>query len=220
MILKLITVLLPWRLKRLALRQFFGYTLHPKAYIGLAWIFPRTLTMDEGSRIDHFNVAIHLDHMHLKKRASLNRGNWITGLSTRTHLPHFRHQPDRRAELIVGESSSITKNHHIDCTNRIEIGAFSTIAGYRSQLLTHSIDVFTNRQDSAPISIGDYAFVGTNVVILGGSTLPSRSVLGAKSLLNKAFYDEWTLYAGVPAKPLQAISDEAAYFSRAEGFVQ
>jgi hypothetical protein len=44
-------------------------------------------------------------------------------------------------------------------------------------------------------------------------------VLGAKSLLNKAYSEEWMLYAGVPAKPVQAIPSSARYFTRAEGFV-
>ena len=35
---------------------------------------------------------------------------------------------------------------------------------------------------AAPITIGDYCFVGTNCVLLGGSVLPSYSVLAAKSL--------------------------------------
>jgi hypothetical protein len=49
--------------------------------------------------------------------------------------------------------------------------------------------------------------------------LPSFSVLGAKSLLNKKLSEEWTLYGGVPAKPLQCIPREAKYFTRIIGFV-
>ena len=107
----------------------------------------------------------------------------------------------------------------MDCTNLIEIGRFSTIAGYQSQLLTHYINVMDNRQDSLPIRIGEYTFVGTNVVVLGGATLPAYSVLGAKSLLNKAFDEEWGLYAGVPAKRASEIPKDAKYFSRSDGFV-
>ncbi|MBO0933190.1 acyltransferase [Fibrella aquatilis] len=219
MLLKALTVLLPWSLKRVVLRRWFHYDIHPSARIGLAWVYPRKLIMAEGSRIDHFNTAIHLDLISLAKNASIGRGNWITGMSKHEHSRHFQHQADRRAELHLGESAAITKNHHIDCTNLIEIGAFSTVAGYNSQLLTHSIDVTTSRQDSAPIHIGAYTFVGTNVVVLGGASLPARSVLGAKSLLNKSFTDEWVLYGGVPAKAVNTISREAKYFTRADGFV-
>lgn len=219
MILKLITVCLPWRLKRLALQSWFKYKIHPTARIGLAWVFPGKLIMEKNSRIDHLTVAVNLDLMQMGEHAKIGRGNWVTGFATNPNSKHFRHQPERRPELIMGEWAAITKNHHIDCTNTITIGKFTTIAGYQSQLLTHSINVYENRQDSAPIVIGDYTFIGTNVVILGGAALPGYSVLGAKSLLNKPFYEEWKLYAGVPAKAVSDIDKEAKYFNRVDGFV-
>jgi acetyltransferase-like isoleucine patch superfamily enzyme len=171
------------------------------------------------SRIDHFTVAIHLDRVELGTHATIGRNNWITGFPTDSPSPHFRHQPNRQACLLVGASAAITKNHHLDCTNTIDIGPFATIAGYQTQFLTHSINVFDNRQDSAPIFIGAYTFVGTNSVVLGGAVLPPHSLLGAKSLLNKAFTDEWKLYGGVPAQPLRELPKTAKYFTRSEGFV-
>lgn len=221
MLLKILSFFLPWPLRRRALNKWFGYSIHPEARIGLAWVFPGRLTMKSGASIGHFTVAIHLDHITMGAHSGIGRGNWITGLSTKcgNRHGHFNHQPDRMAVLDIGEYAYITKNHHIDCTNQITIGRFATIAGYRSQLLTHSIDLFENRQHSAPIRIGEYTFVGTNSVLLGGCTLPPYSVLGAKSLLNKSFTEQWKLYAGVPATMLADIPPNAKYFSRSDGFV-
>ncbi len=219
MIFKILTCLLPWKLRRLVLNRFFDFEIHPTARIGLAWVFPSKLKMAAGTRIDHFTIAIHLDLIELGENSTIGRRNWITGFTTKSDSLHFRHQLDRRAELVMGKSSDITKNHHIDCTSSISIGDFVTVAGYQSQLLTHSIDIVMNRQDSAPILIGDYAFIGTNVVILGGAVLPARSVLGAKSLLNKKFTDEYTLYGGVPAKAISSIPADSGYFHRTTGFV-
>ncbi|CAN5445392.1 hypothetical protein BH10BAC3_BH10BAC3_32480 [soil metagenome] len=220
MLLKLLTVLLPWALRRRALNSWFGFNIHPSARIGMAWIFPKKLIMEANTRIDHFTVAVNLELIEMKSNAKIGRGNWITGFPLNSKSVHFAHQPDRQPMLVMGQSSAITKNHHIDCTNKIEIGEFSTIAGYQSQLLTHSINVMDNRQDSTPIYIGDYTFVGTNVVVLGGASLPARCVLGAKSLLNKSFTEEWMLYAGVPAKPVQNLPPGAKYFTRTVGFVK
>ncbi len=203
----------------MALKSWFGYTLHPTARIGLSWVYPRMLVMEEGARIGHFNVAIHLDEMQLGVKSSIARGNWITGFPSNTKSKHFGHQAARRSVFKLGDNAAITKNHHFDCTNLIDIGRFSTVAGYQSQFLTHSIDMIESRQHSAPIIIGEYTFVGTNVVMLGGAGLPARSVLGAKSLLNKAYTEEWMLYGGVPAKPIQQIPADAKYFTRANGFV-
>jgi acetyltransferase-like isoleucine patch superfamily enzyme len=213
-------VLLPWSLKRSILRYLFGYHLAPSACIGIAWVYPRHLRMDADSRIGHFTVAVNLDSLELRENASIGRSNWITGFPTGTATRHFAHQPDRRAELILGEHAAITKHHHIDCTNHITIGPYTTIAGYFSQLLTHSIDLHNNRQHSEPIVIGSYCFIGTSCVILGGAVLPSHCVLGALSLLSKPQTEAWCLYAGQPAKLRKHIDPTSAYFSRTKGFVQ
>jgi len=175
--------------------------------------------MGDGAKIDMFTIAIHLDKIEMGKNSKIGRGNWITGFPTNTEALPFKHQQERRAELIIGECSAITKNHHIDCTNLIQIGSFSTIAGYQTQMLTHSINILENRQDSAPIFIGDYTFVGTNTTLLGGAILPDFSVLGAKSLLNKPYSQKWMLYGGVPAKPLSELPKDAKYFHRTKGYV-
>ena len=210
---------LPWPLKRRLLHRLFGYELHETASIGLAWVFPRRLRMAAGARIASLSVVVNLDKLELGEQASIGRSNWITGFPTGTRSPHFSHQLDRRAELLVGDHAAITKNHHIDCTNRITIGSFTTIAGYRSQLLSHAIDLQHNRQHSEPVTIGAYCFVGSNCVILGGSALPDHSVLGALSLLNKAHSESWGLYVGQPAQWRRKINSDASYFSRSCGYV-
>lgn len=218
-ILKIITVLLPWTLKRLILVRFFRYEIHPSAKIGFSWIYPKKLVMEKNAKIGFFNVAVHLDLISIGKNSSIARGNWITGFPTNTTSKHFLHQEERKSNLIIGQHSAITKNHHIDCTNVIQIGNFVTVAGYSSQLLTHSINIELNIQDSLPITIGDYCFVGTASTILGGASLPAYCVLGANSLLNKSFTNTYRLYGGNPARELKELSQEFKYFKREVGFV-
>lgn len=217
--LKVITFVLPWPLKRLLLVRFFKYEIHPSARIGLSWIYPKKLIMDSDSFIGPFNVAVHLDLISIGKHSSIARGNWITGFPSNTNSKHFAHQKNRQSNLIIGQHSAITKNHHIDCTNVIQIGNFVTVAGYSSQLLTHSINIEFNMQDSHPISIGDYCFVGTASTILGGAILPAYSVLGANSLLNKAYSVPYRLYGGNPAKEIKELAKDFKYFTREVGFV-
>jgi acetyltransferase-like isoleucine patch superfamily enzyme len=217
--LKALTFLLPWSIKRIFLVRFFKYEIHPTARIGLSWVYPKKLIMDPDSSIGHFNVAVHLDLISIGGNSSIARGNWITGFPTKTNSKHFLHQTNRESSLLIGQHSAITKNHHIDCTNTIQIGNFATVAGYASQLLTHSINIELNIQDSSPITIGDYCFVGTASTILGGASLPSYSVLGANSLLNKSFLTPYRLYGGNPAKEIKELSKDSKYFTREIGFV-
>ena len=219
LLLKVIIIFLPWKLKRILLIWCFGYKIDKTSRIGFSWIYPRRLILDSNATIGHLNVAIHLDEIKMGAFATIARSNWITGYTSRLGGKHFLHQLDRVSSLTIGEHSAITKNHHLDCTNTIIIGKFTTVAGYQSQLLTHSIDILEGRQNSNPICIGEYCFVGTNSVVLGGAVLPSFSVLGAKSLLNKAYQNEYFLYGGVPAKPISEILKNTKYFLRTAGFI-
>ncbi len=218
-LLNCLVVIFPWKIRRLILNRFYHYNIHPKARIGFSYIYPKHLIMEEGATIGHLNVAIHLDKITMGKNSIISRGNWITGFPMGTNSRHFSHNKERNSELIIGKESAITKEHHIDCTDMIRIGDFVTVAGYRSQLLTHSIDVYEGRQDSHPIVIGDYCFVSTGVKILGGSVLPDHSVLGAGAVLTKKYIEPFKLYAGVPANPVKDIIHCAKYFNRDKGFV-
>lgn len=217
-LLMLLSILLPWPARRAWLEKQFGYSLHPGSRIGFAWIFPRQLVMEENARIGNLTVCKNIDLLHVGAHAIIGPLNWITGFPSGASR-HFAHETDRHPELIVERHAGISSRHLIDCTARIRIGAFATVAGFRSQLLSHSIDLEAGRQSSAPIEIGEYCFVGTNSVLLGGSSLPHHSVLGAQSLLNRKWEQPYQLYGGVPAKPLKELSPDLGYFRRTEGFV-
>lgn len=214
----LLSFALPWNARRRLLEKQFGFSIHPTSRIGFAWIAPRHLVMEENSRIGHFTFCKSIDRLHLSKGAMIGQLNWITGFPS-GHERHFAHQPDRRPELILEAHAGISSRHFFDCTAGIRIGAFATVAGFRSQLITHSIDLAAGRQSSEPIDIGEYCFIGTESVILGGSVLPHHSVLGAKSLLNKKLETPYRLYGGVPAHPIKELPEDLQYFRRTEGFV-
>jgi acetyltransferase-like isoleucine patch superfamily enzyme len=214
----LVTLFLPWFLRRRILEKFLGYQIHPTSRLGFCWVFPQKLILEEHASVGALTVCKNLSLLHVKSHGSIGRGNWITGFPA-GHEKHFVHQPGRTPQLIVEEHAAITHRHLIDCTHSVQIGRYSTLAGFQSQILSHSIDLEHCRQSSAPVCIGEYCFIGTNSVILGGSTLPSFCVLGAKSLLNKTYQDEYSLYAGVPARPLKRLDRNLPYFTRTSGFV-
>ena len=212
------SVFMPWPLRCWILNKLVGYSVHPTSRIGIAWVFPENLIMEAYSYIGHLTACKGMTLLQLKTHASIGNANWISAYPIGAK-GHYEKQVDRKAQLIIGEHSAVTSRHLIDCTNSILIGKYSTLAGYRTQILTHSIDLNKCRQWSAPIEIGDYCFIGTNSVILGGSRLPNYSVLGAKALLNKRYSQESFFYAGVPAKPIKKLSRKMKYFSRSDGYI-
>ena len=211
-------MLLPWNMRRRFMNWRFGYRIHPAARIGISWVFPANLIMGENSSIGHLNIFKDADLVELGEWALLGNLNWITAYPKGCDR-HFSHQPDRKPQLVIGDHAAVTNRHLIDCTNSVTIGSFSTFAGFRSQILTHSIDLAEGKQSSAPVTIGRYCFVGTGCVLLGGAILPDYSILCAMSLLNRDYTDTYRLYAGVPAKPIKALDKDLKYFTRETGFI-
>lgn len=219
-IFQILIPLLPWPIRRVIFCQVFGYKIPRSARISsFSWVYPEKLTMGQGARIGPLTVAIHLDSIEMGSFATIGRGNWITG-HPRKSVAHFVHCEDRNPCLKMGDHSAITKSHIIDCTDSVLIGAFTTVAGYGSQFITHGIDYETNRQDCRPISIGSYCLLGTRIVAVCGAVLPDYTVLGAGAVLTGKNVVSWHVYAGVPAKPVKEISKGAAYFARPNGFVK
>ena len=218
LLLAFFTLFLPWPLKRWFFIHIFGYEIHPTSRVGFSLITARRVILEEGAHIGHLNRCQGLDLLHLSAHAIIGKLNWITGYPSGS-TTHFAHQIDRQPCLILGPHAAISNRHLLDCTAKVVIGAYATFAGFRSQILTHSVDLEHSRQAAEPVEMGEYSFVGTDCVLLGGSSLPNRSILAAKSLLNKKLTQELTLYGGVPAKPIKPLPPTWAYFHRKTGFI-
>ena len=219
-ILRIVLVFFPWSIKRIVLCKVFGYIISPTARISIfSWVYPEHLTMQEGAQIGPLTVAIHLRSIEMGRFSTIGRGNWITGYP-KNSVAHFAHCVDRNPCLRMGDHSAITKSHLIDCTDSVSIGAFTTVAGYGSQFITHGINYRTNHQDCRPISIGNYCLLSTRIVVVGGAVLADNIVLGAGAVLTGENLESWHVYAGIPAKPVKKISKDSVYFSRAIGFVE
>lgn len=216
MLIKLLIIFLPWPIKKLFLSFFYGYTIHPKAKIGFSYVYPDKLIMGDNSFIGHLNVIKGLSLLHMENDAIINRLNWITGHPLNCKK-YFLSELDRKPELHLAAHSAITNRHLIDCTNTVNIGQYSIVAGFRSQILTHTINFDNSTQSSAPISIGEYCFIGTGSIVLKGSKVPNYSIVGALSLVNKSFDQEWCLYAGTPARKVKLIDRSLPWFHRPQG---
>jgi len=141
---------LPWFLKTAAHANRCSATgCIPSSRIGLSLVAATEVELAENARIGHLNVVRGLSRLELGPHSIIAQLNWITGFPAGPSR-HFAHQPDRRPTLRLGEHSAVTRPHLLDCTNSISIGRFTTVAGFRSQILTHSIDLATNARIPRP----------------------------------------------------------------------
>lgn len=211
LLVQIVLFILPWRLRRWCLTRFFGFRIAPTAHIGYSVLLVDKLELDENAYIGTLTLVKGLHLLRIGKYGRLGNMNWVTGFP-KGGARFFQNQPDRAPELIIHDHAAIHHRNLIDCTDRITVGPFSRVAGWNHQFLTHSIDFSTANQSSAPITIGKHCFVATGAVLLKGSCLPDYSVLGACSVLHKAYEETGKLYSGVPAMPVRDLDLTQKFF--------
>lgn len=202
--------LLPASQVKNALLRRAGHRVHPTA-VARSSVVWRVRSVELGPRaaFGSANVVKNMSRIRLGEDAMIGRWNLVS-----SHPLFVRHLPDG-GSLILGDHAKITSRHQLDCSGSVTLGPFASIAGHQSRVMSHSVDLTRNAQAAFPVTIGERAFVGTRVLILGGAVLPPRSVLGAGSVLTRARPDpEPGLWAGVPARHRGPVS--GAWFDREE----
>lgn len=118
-----------------------------------------------------------------------------------------------KGSLIIGNNIHIAAYVGIFAGAGINLGNFSTISS-KSTLYSTSDDysgdfligpVIPDKYlnvDTRPIRMEEYSQIGAHSIVLPGVTMKQGSVLGAMSLANKGL-DPWTIYGGIPAKPIK-----------------
>lgn len=206
----------PSRLKILTFRYVFKFEIARDAQIGLSIILCRKLTLESGAIIGHLNVIRGNVTLNMRAKSSIGQFNWITGGN---QDPRYFKNCNRQSELILGEQSSITSRHILDCTDRIEIGRCTILAGYRSTMLTHGIDYETSKQTCKPIGIGEFCLIGSNATVLMGVTIARKNVIGAGTLVARSIDQELGLWTGTPARLTKRLTGVELYFHREDGHI-
>lgn len=206
------SILLSGGLREKLLRRLFGHEVHPTARIGLNFIAVDKLVMERGSVISQLNFIRGLKDLILHEEALIGKFNWITALPV-GESQFFQTVENRDPSLEVGRASALMNRLIVDCNNRITIGEYGGLAGHRTVLMTHGVDIRENVQTAGTIEIGDRTMIATNCVILGGTTIPDWSVVGAGSVV-RGHFTEPGLYSGVPAKRVADLPQDAKFFKR------
>ncbi|MCR2823964.1 acyltransferase [Microbacterium sp. zg.Y909] len=192
-----------------ALLRALGHAVDARATArsNLVWRVGR-FTVAPDARVGRWNVFKNLREVRLGESAAIGRWNLFSA-----HPVFVRLLPDG-ASLRLDSHAKITSRHQLDCSGSVTLGAFASLAGHQSRVMSHSVDLAHDAQAAFPVRIGERSFVGTRVLILGGAVLPARSVLGAGSVLvrSRAADPEPGLWAGVPARHRGPVS--GAWFDR------
>lgn len=207
----LLMVLAPGRVRRFLAVRLLGHDIHPGAHLGRALIDVDRLVMDDGAVISAGNVIRGCELVVLERDAKMGMLNLVNGVRRDRG---FYVGVDRSPSLVMRRAALITTMHVIDACARVELAPWGTLAGFGTLVQTHSVDFDRVRQDAKPVTVGDHALVMSRSVLLPGSSVPDASLVAAGGVVARALPDEPALYAGVPAKPVRALDPGAAFFTR------
>ncbi len=207
--------ILPGLLKRPAYRLFFGYRIHPAFRIGLMLLEAQEVDLAEGVEIGHLNLILRVGRFEMGQHARIGVLNVIRGgervslgaYSTVMRFNVLNAIPDHDCTtapvsvLGLGDGAIIVSGHRVDFTDRVTIGRNVIVGGRNSSLWTH------NRQQTAPIVIGDFCYLGSEVRLAPGARLAEESILALGAVLSGQVGEPRSLVAGVPARVVRALND-------------
>lgn len=105
--------------------------------------------------------------------------------------------------LQVGDHSWIGEDVWIDNLAKVSIGSHVCVS-QGAYLCTGSHDWASESFDliTLPIDVADHAWIGSKAVLAPGTEVGAGAVLSMASF-GKGRLDPWTIYLGIPAKPLR-----------------
>ena len=201
----------PMGLKRIIARHLYKWDIDPTAYIGPSVLTVRHVSMGPGATIGGRNVITNLDQLRLGEGATIGSGNMIKG-----SWDHPTQKlPGRNPSVTLAEYAQIASYHYIDCVDSLELGRHAAIAGFRSTVLTHTIDLMRDQYTAGPVVLGDYAVAMSGCMLLA-ERAPARSVVAAGSVVTTKLTEELTFYRGNPAEAVRPLPERLRFFHRGE----
>lgn len=213
-VLRLLWGILPASTAKNWLARCVGYEVDPTAKVhAILLLGVHELLVGRHARIGSFSVFRQLRQVTVREFGRIGQWNWVSS------APDFWSEADGSGRAIVGEHASITSRHYIDCSGGFSIGAFSTMAGVRSTIITHGISIKNSVQECAAVTIGNFSIVSSNVKLVPGATVPDNSLVAMGAVVSKGLNQPFYVYGGVPARRLASLPEDSAYFGRSDGRV-
>ena len=214
-----VVALLPNFLKLPAYRVCFGYKVGKRVRVGLTIIDAGACELGDDVRVGHLNVFVGVKDLSIGEHARVGHLNVIRGgdevrigrYAEIIRLNEINSIPDPVVvnpvdpKFHLGDGSVVTAGHKIDFTDRVEIGRRTILGGRNSSLWTH------NRQRTRPILIGELSYIGSEIRVAPGGVIPSRCIVGIGSVITGRLEGENYLIAGVPAKAIKPLDEEARF---------
>lgn len=215
-----------------AVLNVLGHRILSGCRVGFSWVYCDAILLDVGAHIGHGNF-VSVQRLLMRKGAYFGRGNVLRGpfdvhMRANAALGHGNRVTRAGAgistgpaKLVLGALAKITAGHRVDCTRSVHLGAFSTVAGFGSQIWTHGyvhdIDGPGRYRMDGRVVIGENVYVGSGCLLFQGVRLAKGVILGggtpvARSLLERGLY----VSSAIRQLPRPEAPDQRADLKRVE----
>lgn len=194
-------------LRRLGWQIGADTSIGPGVYLRI-----REVSIGAGTVVGTFNVFRDLASVEIGDGAIIGQWNWVSAAAPLVHSVGGPYAGRFR----LGRHSAVTSRHYLDASGGISIGEYTTMAGVRSTILTHGIDMAESQQSIRSCSIGDRALVSSNVKLVPGAHVPDESLVAMGAVVLPGLEKTRALYRGVPATYSKDIPP-GKYFTREQG---
>lgn len=205
---------LPSQFKNRAL-SVLGHDIHPTARVApILLLGTTTLTVKRAASIGALTSFRSVNAV-LEESSEVGQLNWISA------APFLVSSSDEvnAGCFTLGAHASFTNRHYVDASGGVVIGEFATVAGVRSVLMTHGIDVTDATLVTRGIRVGEYSMVGSTTSLVPGSSVPDYAVVAMGSVVVAGLDRPCALYAGTPAEFKKDLNPDARYFTRLTGTI-
>lgn len=132
----------------------------------------------------------------------------VLGINREAYWPmHFTSKVGCAYNILAGIASApgLSPGCYIQGLGKIYIGDYTMIAA-NVGIISANHDIHDHRKHSAgEVRLGRYCWIGMNSSILPGTDLGPFTVVGAGSVVNKAFPEGYCVIAGSPAKVIRKL---------------
>lgn len=216
-----LTALFPSAVACLVLRTFFGYRIGKRVRIGFSVLDAGECEIGDDVRIGHFNVFTRVGKLSIGEHTRIGVMNIFRGgdeisigryceilrLNEINSIPEPDVVNETDPRFILGDGSMIAASQKIDFTDRVEFGKRVILGGRNSSVWTH------NRQKTAPVSIGERTYLGSEIRIAPGAAVAPRCIVGMGAVISGKFDAEYKLIGGVPAKEIKDLDEEGRFLT-------
>ncbi len=198
-------------------RWLYGYRIGKGVRIGFSpFVGVGRCTIGDNVRIGSFNLFTGVKELTIGEHTRIGFLNLVRGgdrvgfgaymtvlrFNTFNAIVDGDFATPVESNLEMGTGVFVASSHWLDFSAGIRVGDHSIIGGRHSSFWTH------NRQRGRSIEVGHHTYLGSEIRVAPGASIPSLSIVALGSVVVGSLETEQQLLGGNPARTIRPLTEE------------